>query len=125
MPKAHPTALPADAVQSQIAHMQRGDTLVLIPITGNAQNDAMGRVLRLSAPTQRERYDTDLRCFQAAAQGQFSAWVASLDQLQSCTDILGALDAARQELALLSKESSRRLIQADSAELRRRMGHAG
>jgi hypothetical protein len=107
-PRAERAAL--DAVQNQIGHMQRGDRLILIPITGDAQNDVGGRILRLSAPTQREAYDTDLRRFQAAAHQQFSAWVASLDKHQSRTDILGALDAARQELDLLPKESNRKFI---------------
>jgi hypothetical protein len=107
-PHAEKAAL--DAVEDQIARMQRGDLLVLIPITGDAANDAGGRILRLSAPTERETYDADLRRFQEQAQKQFAAWTASLDQHQSRTDILGALDAARQEFALLPKESNRRLI---------------
>jgi hypothetical protein len=99
-----------DAVHAQIGHMKRGDTLILIPITGDAANDAGGRVLRLSAPIQRESYDTDLRRFQEQSRARFSDWTASLDQYQSRTDILGALDAARQEFALLPKESNRRLV---------------
>src|ERR1017187_3609203 len=107
-PRAEKAAL--DAVQAQIGHMQRGDTLILVPITGDAANDAGGRVRRLSAPTERETYDTDLRRFQEQARKQFAAWTASLDQHQSRTDILGALDAARQEFARLPKESNRRFI---------------
>jgi hypothetical protein len=107
-PRAEKAAL--DAVQNQIAHMQRGDILVLIPITGDAVNDAGGRVLRLSAPTERETYDADLRRFRVAAGKQFAAWATSLDKHQSRTDILGALDAARQELSALPKETNRRLI---------------
>lgn len=99
-----------DAVQNQIAHMQRGDNLVIIPITGDAANDAGGRIVRLSAPTQRETYDTDQRRFQEQARKQFAAWMASLDKHQYRTDILGALDAARQESALLPQRSNRRLI---------------
>jgi hypothetical protein len=90
--------------------MQRGDRLILIPITGDAQNDAGGRILRLSVPTRRETYDTDLRRFQEQARKHFAAWVASLDKHQSRTDILGALDAARQEFALLPKEGHRNLV---------------
>jgi len=107
-PRAEKAAL--DAVQNQIGQMQRGDRLVLIPITGDAQNDARGRVLRLSAPTRRETYDADLRRFQEQSKKQFSAWAASLDPYQPRTDILGALDAARQELALLPNGMNRRLI---------------
>jgi hypothetical protein len=107
-PRAEKAAL--DAVQNQISHMQRGDTLILVPITGDAANDAGGRVLRLSAPTRRETYDTDLRRFQEQARKQFDAWVASLDKHQSRTDILGALDAAWQEFALLPKDSNHRIV---------------
>jgi hypothetical protein len=107
-PRAEKAVL--DAVQNQIGQMQRGDRLILIPITGDAQNDAGGRILRLSAPTERETYDTDLRRFQERARKQFAAWVASLDKHQSRTDILGALATARQELAVLPKGINRRLI---------------
>jgi hypothetical protein len=107
-PRAEKAAL--DAVQNQISHMQRGDILVLIPITGDAANDAGGRILRLSAPTQRETYDTDLRRFQEQARKQFAGWVASLDKHQSRTDIFGALDGARQEFASMPKESTRKLV---------------
>jgi hypothetical protein len=99
-----------NAVQNQIAHMQRGDTLVIIPITGDAANDVGGRILRLSAPTQRETYDTDLRRFHEQAGKQLAVWASSLNSHQSRTDILGALDAARQELVLLPKESNPRFI---------------
>jgi hypothetical protein len=67
-------------------------------------------VLRLSAPSQRESYDTDLRRFQVQAEEQFMAWAASLDKHQNRTDILGALDAAQQELSSQPKENRRRLI---------------
>jgi hypothetical protein len=107
-PRAEKAAL--DAVQLQIAHMQRGDRLVIIPITGDAANDAGGRILRLSAPTQRETYDADLRRFQAAAGKRFTAWIASLDQHQSWTDILGALDATRQEFSVLPDPMNRKLV---------------
>jgi hypothetical protein len=98
------------AVGSQISRMGRGDRLVLIPITGDAQNDAGGRVLRLTAPTEREPYDADLRRFQSTAQKQFVAWAASLDPHQTRTDILGTLDAARQEFAAIPKGSGGRLV---------------
>jgi hypothetical protein len=106
-PRAEKAAL--DAIQNQIAHMQRGDTLVIIPITGDAANDAGGRILHLSAPTQRETYDNDQRRFQEQARKQLSAWVSSLDPHQSRTDILGALDAARQESGLQPQKSHRRI----------------
>jgi hypothetical protein len=98
------------AVGNQISRMGRGDRLILIPITGDAENDAGGRVLRLTAPTERESYDTDLRRFQSDAQKQFATWAASLHPDQARTDILGTLDAARQEFTAIPNGSERRLI---------------
>jgi hypothetical protein len=107
-PRAEKAAL--DAVQDQIGRMQRGDRLILIPITGDTANDAGGRILRLSAPTERETYDTDLHRFHEQAEKQFAAWAASLHKHQTKTDILGALDAARQEFALLPSGMNRELV---------------
>jgi hypothetical protein len=107
-PQAEKSAL--DAVRGQILRMDRGDSLVLIPITGNAENDAGGRILRLQAPTKRESYDVDLRRFRDSAQKQFAAWEGALGAERCRTDILGSLDAARQELAAIPKGDARRLI---------------
>ena len=37
------------AVRGHIGRMERGDILILVPITGDESNDAGGRVLRLQA----------------------------------------------------------------------------
>jgi hypothetical protein len=107
-PRAEKAAL--DAVHEQIGRMERGDRLVLIPITGNAENDAGGRILRLQAPTAREAYDADLHRFQDAARKQFEAWEAMLGAERCRTDILGSIDAARQEFAALPRASNRTLV---------------
>ena len=99
-----------NAVGNQILRMGRGDRLILIPITGDAQNDTGGRVLRLTAPTEREPYDMDLRRFQSEARKQYVAWATSLDPRQARTDILGTLEAAQQELGAMPKGSRRQLI---------------
>jgi hypothetical protein len=96
--------------------MQRGDRIVPIPITGDAANDLGGRILRLSVPTVRESYDTDPRRLREQAKKQFSTWTASLDPHQSRTDILGTLDAARQELAHSPRGSTQRLVVSDFLE---------
>jgi hypothetical protein len=99
-----------NAILDQISRMGRGDRLILIPITGDAQNDAGGRILRLVAPIERQAYDDDLRRFQSDAKKQYAAWLASLDPHQMQTDILGTLDVARQEFAAVPKDSDRRFI---------------
>jgi len=99
-----------NAILDQISRLGRGDRLIVIPITGDAQNDTGGRILRLVAPTERQPYDNDLRQFQTDAKKQYSAWLASLDPHQMRTDILGTLDIARQEFAALPQNADRRLI---------------
>jgi len=63
--------------------------------------------LRISASTRREAFDADLQYLHARAGRQLAVWAASLDPHQSKTDILGALDAAPQEIALLPRETQR------------------
>ncbi|MDR3725133.1 MAG: hypothetical protein P4K83_11685 [Terracidiphilus sp.] len=98
------------AIGERILHLDRGDRIILVPITNDARNDTGGRILRLQAPTARESYDADLKRFRIGARKQFAAWGASLDTHQSHTDILGALDVALQEFIVLPKETNRRLI---------------
>jgi hypothetical protein len=107
-PRAERAAL--SAVDDQITRLGRGDLLVVIPITDDARNDTGGRILRLQAPTVREPYDADLKRFRNDAKKQFAAWASSLDSHQRRTDILGALDVARQEFTALPKEDEHRLI---------------
>jgi hypothetical protein len=98
------------AIADQISQLGRGDRIVLIPITGDAQNDTGGRILRLVAPTERQAYDNDLRKFQEDAKKRYDNWLASLDQHQTRTDILGSLEVAWQEFAVSPKNADRRLI---------------
>jgi hypothetical protein len=105
-----------DAVQNQIATLQRGDRLILIPITGDALNDTQGRILRLTAPTCREAYDADMRRFAVQSKKQFAEWAASLTPHQKRTDILGTLDIVRQEFAAIPKGTGRLVIVSDFLE---------
>ncbi len=107
-PHAEKAAL--DAVKGQISHLGRGDALILVPITGDAENDTGGHILRLLAPATREPYDADLQRFRENAQKQFSVWVATVRTEPNRTDILGSLDAAQQELSTLPRGSIRRLV---------------
>jgi hypothetical protein len=109
-PRAERAAL--EAVGDQILHLGRGDQLIVIPITGDVQNDAGGRILRLSAPTKREPYDADLRRFREDARKRLAVWAAALGPQRRRTDILGALDVAAQEAALLSDNTRRRILVA-------------
>jgi hypothetical protein len=107
-PRAEAAAL--KAVQKQVEEMGRGDRLILVPVTGDAKNDAGGRVLRLQAPTMRETYDTDLKRFQTEAKNQFSAWATMHGAEEGRTDLLGSIEVARQEITSLPAGIPKRLI---------------
>jgi len=99
------------AVDSLVANLKRGDSLTLIPITGNAPGDSHGRIVHLWVPTQCQPYDNDLVAFRGQAREQIKAMrEQALARPSSQTDILGALDAARQELSLIPKMNNRRLL---------------
>jgi hypothetical protein len=107
-PSAESAAL--DAARDQISRMGRGDSLMLIPITGDAESDDGGRILRLLAPTTREPYDADLQRFREEAQRKFTTWVATVRADPCRSDILGAIDVAAQQLGALPKKGAWRLI---------------
>jgi hypothetical protein len=99
------------AVAALIPKMERGDSLTIIPITDNAAADIQGRVLRLRAPNRREAYDADLHRFRAGAGSQFSAFAANLLAYPGQrSDILGALDVARQEFEAIPDPRQRELV---------------
>ncbi len=107
-PRAERAAL--DAIHEQILRLGRGDRLILVPITEDAENDTGGRILRLTAPAVREPYDTDSKRFQADAERAFTSWRASLDNHQTKTDILSTLDIVRQEFDATPANATKQLI---------------
>jgi hypothetical protein len=94
-----------------IPGLQRGDSLTVVPITDNAVADIEGRVLRLRAPDLREPYDADLHRFRTQARQSYGAFTADLLAHPGMqTDILGALDVARQEFETIPERDQRILI---------------
>jgi len=99
------------AVGAFIPEMRRGDLLIVVPIADDEAADIQGRVLRLQAPVRREAYDTDLRRFRDLASREYAAFAADLlAHSGDRTDILGALDVARQEFEAIPGSDRRRLI---------------
>jgi hypothetical protein len=86
------------AIDDLVSHLNRGDRITIIPILGDAQAEASGRILRFEVPTNRQAYDSDLRHFAAKLRD-------SLEELKSSamkhpgtkTDILGSISLAEQE----------------------------
>jgi len=86
------------AVDGLVDNMHRGDRLTIIPITGDAMSDTPGRIVHLEAPVHREPYDHDLVIFHRQAHERIKTMhkVAAAHP-SNRTDILGALDVAKQE----------------------------
>jgi hypothetical protein len=88
-----------DAVEQIFPRLRRGDSLTIIPITGDADVESQGKIIGFELPKHRKVYDQDLRRLSAQAR-------KALEDMQSAaaskpgahTDILGALRVVSQEL---------------------------
>lgn len=86
------------AIDELVGHLQRGDRIAIIPILGDAQAEASGRIIRFEVPKERQAYDADLRDFRLKLE-------TSLEEMESTavstpgskTDILGSVILAQQE----------------------------
>jgi hypothetical protein len=98
-------------VDDLVDRMQRGDSLTVIPITGNAMSETPGHILRFTAPTERQAYDYDLVTFREQAHQSIQAMQnAAFVSPSKHTDILGALDVAKQELEASPPRDMKQLI---------------
>ncbi len=98
-PEAQQSAF--QAVENVVSALRRGDSLVVIPITGDAGNESQGHILRLTLAEHREAYDQDLR--RAALDLRRSleeTKAATRRNPGSHTDILGAVRLAAEEIRL-------------------------
>jgi hypothetical protein len=99
------------AIDELASHLQRGDKLIVIPILGDAEAEASGRILRFEVPANRQAYDTDLRNFRhklSLALAEMDAHAAT--HPGSKTDILGSVELAEQEFKLGTGQSKRLLV---------------
>lgn len=89
------------ALQETPLHLKRGDTLVVIPITGDAQNQSQGRILRFTLSETRTAYDQDIRevgnKVRTALEEMQSASLAEPDDH---TDLLGTFQLVSEEIQL-------------------------
>ncbi len=89
------------AVANVVSALRRGDSLVVIPITGDAGNESQGHILRLTLAEHREAYDQDLRRAGLNLRRSLEETkAATMRNPGSHTDILGALRLAAEEVRL-------------------------
>lgn len=100
-----------DAIVKLIAKLNRGDTITIIPITGDADVQSTGRVLRFQKPANRTAYDADLISFSKQVRDSLQVLrIQATNNPTAKTDIFGAIRMATEEFTSGSKERDRRLI---------------
>ena len=95
------------AIQLQAKTLGRGDSITVIPVTGDAAVETGGKVLRLEAGEIRRLRDRDLKDFQAEIEQKINLLSGAATYKQ--TDLLGALRIAQEEAAN-QRERHRRVI---------------
>jgi len=102
------------AIDELAGHLQRGDRLTIIPISGDAEAEASGRILRFEVPANRQAYDTDLRDFRIQLSSSLNKLEANAVLHPGAkTDIWGAVALAAQEFQADAKPQKILLILSD------------
>jgi hypothetical protein len=99
------------AIKDVALHLHRGDTLTIIPITGDAEAELPGRILRYEVPTieMRQAYDADLRNLTVKISADLAGLAAdAATHPANHTDILGSIRVAMR--AFSSRETNKRLV---------------
>lgn len=80
--------------------LKRGDSITIIPITGDALTESQGKILRIHLNEDREVYDSDLANLAKEVEEKLKQMrsEAAANPYQH-SDILGAADLAAEELA--------------------------
>ncbi|HLJ27915.1 MAG TPA: hypothetical protein VKY85_14490 [Candidatus Angelobacter sp.] len=99
------------AIDELVGHLQRGDRIAIIPILGDAQAEASGRIIQFEVPKERRAYDTDLRDFRRKLRTSLAEMQGNAATHPGAkTDILGSIELADQEFQLVSGQYKRVLI---------------
>jgi hypothetical protein len=86
------------AIYELVGHLQRGDRITIIPILGDAEAEASGRILRFEVPMDRQAYDADLQNFRVKLKASLTEMqISAATHPGSQTDILGTIGLAEQE----------------------------
>jgi hypothetical protein len=87
-----------DALQANASGLRRGDTLIVIPLAGDAVTETPGRILRFALSEQRQVYDQDLTDLKTNIAKQLKELQEQAARAPAkSTDLLGALRLAAEE----------------------------
>ena len=98
-------------VEDAAQHLRRGDTLTVIPITGNAEAELQGRTLHYAVPSAEDRqaYDADLRNLNAQIKDDLARLQAdAVAHPGKHSDIIGSIRVAMKEFS--NNPTDKRLI---------------
>jgi hypothetical protein len=101
------------AIQSVFAQnlLQRGDTLVVIPITDDSLTEAQGHIMRFRLSDQREAYDQDIRRLAQDVERQLREMqAAAMTRPYKRSDILGAAELVAEELDAAKSVAVRKVV---------------
>ena len=80
--------------------LKRGDSITIIPITGDALTESQGKILRIHLPENREVYDADLVKLAGDVEKKLKEMQdEAIAKPYQHSDILGAVDLAAEELS--------------------------
>jgi len=99
------------AIEDVAQHLQRGDTLTIIPITGDAEAELQGRTLHYAVPPveDRQAYDADLGKLNAQIKNDLAHLQAdAVAHPGKHTDIIGSIRVAMKEFS--NKPTDKRLL---------------
>jgi hypothetical protein len=91
--------------------IHRGDTIIIIPITGDALTETQGKILRFEVSETRSNYDQDLRDLAVKVSDSLKEMEREAKQNPyKFSDVLGAFRLASEELGRYDGKSRRILI---------------
>src|SRR5947207_8750763 len=106
-----------DAISKLVQKIDRGDRVSIIPITGDAEVQSTGRVLRFEKPPHRTAYDADLIQFSRQVQQSLQEFRARvIAKPTSKTDIFGGIRMAAEEFAAAPAYDGNLIIFSDFIE---------
>lgn len=89
-----------EAIHGTIQNLKRGDSLTIIPITGDAEIEGPARILRFRLSEKRQVYDADMRRLAKQVETRLQELLAAATtNPYPHSDILGALKLAAEEFA--------------------------
>ncbi|HEU4710283.1 MAG TPA: hypothetical protein VFS76_01900 [Pyrinomonadaceae bacterium] len=91
--------------------LQRGDSLYVIPITGDTLTESQGHILRFHLSEKREVYDSDLQELAKEVKDRVAEMrTAAMANPYKHSDILGAAGLAAEELSLEKGNVSKKIV---------------